>query len=499
MSGIMSISGAPDGAPQKTGMPVSDFSAGLYASVSLLAALMHRERTGEGQYIDIALLDTSMSLLPVENLRHLLLGEVPKRLGSVSRNMVPAQAFNCEDRQIILAVGTDDQFRKLMDALGRPELGTDKRFATNRARKQNREALIPMLSELFKQRTASFWVDSLTARAVPCGPVNDVKQVFEDPHVQHRGMKMQMDHPTIGKVTLLGNPAKLSVTPPRYRRPPPLLGQHTKEVLRELAALGKRGHLSVTAPAGSLPADTTRKFARWISGLRFDDLPVDVVAAAKRQVLDTVAVAWAGSSADGVDDVRQVVLACAGKPESRVWCYGDQLPATQAAFVNAMLASALDFDTLHDRGNVHSDGVVLPAVLALADARGASGQQLITALVAGGELMVRLGLAAGVSPGWFYSSVFGVFGAAAASAKLLDLDETRTLHALGIALSQAAGTRPGSRTGVEQTGRGEAGDAPGGEVPEHVGDEMGGAREVEQADLAVGADRDDDHVGDRLT
>lgn len=235
MSGIMSISGEPDGAPQKTGMPVSDFSAGLYASVSLLAALMHRERTGEGQYIDIALLDTSMSLLPVENLRHLLLGEVPRRLGSVSRNMVPAQAFDCEDRQIILAVGTDDQFRKLMDVLGRPELGADPRFATNRARKQNREALIPMLSELFKRRTASFWVDSLTARAVPCGPVNDVKQVFEDPHVQHRSMKMQMDHPTIGKVTLLGNPAKLSVTPPQYRRPPPLLGQHTEEILREFA------------------------------------------------------------------------------------------------------------------------------------------------------------------------------------------------------------------------------------------------------------------------
>ena len=235
MSGIMSISGEPEGAPQKTGMPVSDFSAGLYASVSLLAALMHRERTGEGQYIDIALLDTSMSLLPVENLRHLLLGEVPKRLGSVSRNMVPAQAFDCEDRQIILAVGTDDQFRKLMNVLGRPEVGEDPRFATNRARKQNRDALVPMLSELFKQRPASFWVDSLTARAVPCGPVNDVKQVFEDPHVQHRGMKMQMDHPTIGQVTLLGNPAKLSVTPPRYRRPPPLLGQHTEEVLREFA------------------------------------------------------------------------------------------------------------------------------------------------------------------------------------------------------------------------------------------------------------------------
>lgn len=197
----------------------------------------------------------------------------------------------------------------------------------------------------------------------------------------------------------------------------------------------------MAATAVALPVDTTRKFARWITGLRFDDIPSGVVEAAKRQVLDTVAVAWAGSSADGVDDVRQVIRASAGRPESRVWCFGDRLPATQAAFVNAMFASALDFDTLHDGANVHSDGVLLPALLALADSRGASGKQLITALVAGGELTVRLGLAAGVSPGWFYSSVFGVFGAAAASAKLLGLDESRTLHALGIALSQAAGTR----------------------------------------------------------
>ena len=239
MSGIMSITGEPDdqvrGGPQKTGMPVSDFSAGLYATISMLAALMHRERTGEGQYIDIALLDTSMALLPVEILRHLLLGEVPQRLGLMSRNMVPAQSFDCADGQIILAVGTDDQFQKLMKVMGRPELARDEQFATNRARKQNREALIPVLKQLFLTRPVAEWVDALTGLAVPCGPVNDIAQVFKDPQVQHRGMKTEMRHPTVGRLALLGNPAKLSGTPVQYRRPPPLLGQHTAEVLREFA------------------------------------------------------------------------------------------------------------------------------------------------------------------------------------------------------------------------------------------------------------------------
>jgi 2-methylcitrate dehydratase PrpD len=191
----------------------------------------------------------------------------------------------------------------------------------------------------------------------------------------------------------------------------------------------------------NLPQDTTRKLARWVSALRFEDLPSEVVAAAKLQILDMLAVAWAGSKAESVDPVRTVIAETGGAPQSRVWCYGDRLPATQAAFVNGMLAAALDFDTLHDRANVHSDGVVLPAVWALAEARGASGAELITALVAGGELMVRLGLAARSAPGWFYSSVFGAFGAAAAAANLLRLTETQTLHAMGIALSQASGTQ----------------------------------------------------------
>ena len=191
----------------------------------------------------------------------------------------------------------------------------------------------------------------------------------------------------------------------------------------------------------SLPPDASRTLARWVSGLRYQDIPGDVVELAKLQVLDTLGAAWAGSNAEGIDHVRSVVAQQGGAAESRVWCYGDRLPAPQAAFVNGMLAAALDVDSLHDRANVHSDGVIVPALFALAEARGASGKTLISALVAGGELAVRMGVAARSSPGWFYSSVFGVFGAAAAASHLLGLDERRTLHALGIALSQAAGTQ----------------------------------------------------------
>jgi len=146
-----------------------------------------------------------------------------------------AQAFDCADGQIILAVGTDDQFQKLMKVLGRPDVAKDSRFVTNKTRKQNREALIPLLKEIFLTQTVAHWVEALCALAVPCGPVNDISQVFKDPQVQHRGMKTEMDHPTVGRLTLLGNPAKLSATPVRYRRPPPLLGQHTQEILREFA------------------------------------------------------------------------------------------------------------------------------------------------------------------------------------------------------------------------------------------------------------------------
>ena len=190
-----------------------------------------------------------------------------------------------------------------------------------------------------------------------------------------------------------------------------------------------------------LPPDSTRQLARWVAGLRYEDLPAATVSSAKRQILDTLAVAWAGTRAEDIEPLRRFFVRAGGRPEARVWCYDDMLPATQVAFMNAMLAAALDFDSLHDRANVHSDGVVVPSVFAVADARGATGAEVVTALVAGSEVMVRLGLATRSHPGWFYSSVHGVFGAAIAASKLLNLDETRTLHAMGIAMSQAAGSQ----------------------------------------------------------
>ncbi|MBX3628284.1 MAG: MmgE/PrpD family protein [Rhizobacter sp.] len=191
----------------------------------------------------------------------------------------------------------------------------------------------------------------------------------------------------------------------------------------------------------TLPADTTRRLATWVAGLRYEDLPAEVVAVAKRQILDTLAVAWAGTRADAIEPLRRLIGGLGGAPEAPVWCYGERLPATQAAFLNGMLASALDYDSLHDRATVHPDVVTLPAIMALAEQRAASGRELITALVAGDELLVRLGLAARSHPGWFYSSAFGVFGAAAAASRLLGLGADQTLHALGIAMSQAAGTQ----------------------------------------------------------
>ncbi|MBX3628282.1 MAG: CoA transferase [Rhizobacter sp.] len=239
MSGIMSVTGVPDGeaggGPLKTGMAVSDMSAGLYSSIALLAALMHRERTGVGQHLDMALLDTSMALLAVENMRHLLLGEVPQRLGHVSRNMVPAQQFECADGYLILSVGTNDQFQKLMVIMGQPELGTDERFATNTARRKHRDVLLPLLEQLFRTQPVAHWISQLGAAAIPSAPVNHIGQVFQDPHVQQRGMRKEIDHPTVGRMPLLGNPIKFSVTPVQYRRAPPTLGQHTAEVLREFA------------------------------------------------------------------------------------------------------------------------------------------------------------------------------------------------------------------------------------------------------------------------
>ena len=241
MGGLMSITGVPDGepgaGPLKTGMAIADMMAGMYASFAIAGAIAHRDVSGQGQYIDVALFDSQVAALTVENLRYLLLGEISQRLGHVSRNMVPTQSFKCKDGHLVLSVGNDSQFAKFAELMGRPELARDERFATLPARRRNRDALIPILDEIFLTRTVSAWMDVLAPAAIPCGSVNNVKQVFEDPQVRHRKMRIEVEHPVLGTVPLVANPIKYSTTPIEYRSAPPMLGEHTREVLRDFAGI----------------------------------------------------------------------------------------------------------------------------------------------------------------------------------------------------------------------------------------------------------------------
>ncbi|GAB4173586.1 MAG: CaiB/BaiF CoA-transferase family protein [Thalassobaculales bacterium] len=234
LGGIMSLTGEPDGMPMKVGVGISDVMTGMHAAIAILAALRHRDATGEGQHIDAALLDTQVSWLVNEGMNYLVSGERPQRRGNAHPNIVPYQVFASADGHVILGVGNDGQFRRFCEVAGRPALADDPRFATNRGRVVNREALVPMVAELMGSRTTAQWVAALEPAGVPCSPVNTLDQVFEDPQVKARGMKITMDHPLGRKVDLIGYPLKLSATPATYRHPPPLLGQHTGEVLGEL-------------------------------------------------------------------------------------------------------------------------------------------------------------------------------------------------------------------------------------------------------------------------
>jgi len=236
MGGFMSVTGDPDGEPQKAGIPISDLIAGMYAGVSINAALRHREVTGEGQFIDIGMLDTTAAMLSIMGANFLATNEVPPRLGNAHPNIVPYQSFPTADGDIILAVGNDGQFERFCDFAECSHLIEDERFATNGARVTNRAELIPLLREIVIQKPSAHWLDGLEARNVSCGPINRLDQVFDDPQVQARGTKLHMDHPaTKGKgVDMVASPMRMSKTPPSYRYPPPVLGQHTDEVLREL-------------------------------------------------------------------------------------------------------------------------------------------------------------------------------------------------------------------------------------------------------------------------
>jgi formyl-CoA transferase len=238
LCGLMSITGeredVPGGGPQKVGIAVTDVLTGLYAAVGVLAALAHRERTGEGQCVDMALLDVGVGIMSNMVLNYFASGEVPKRWGNAHPNIVPYQTFACSDGHLIVGAGNDGQFRKLCEAAGQPELPQDPRFATNEARVNNRGALLTILDDIFKRDDRAGWVRRLEAVGVPCGPINDVAEVFENPQVKAREMKLELPHPLAGKVPLVRNPIRLSGTPLEYETPPPTLGQHTDEVLSSI-------------------------------------------------------------------------------------------------------------------------------------------------------------------------------------------------------------------------------------------------------------------------
>ena len=243
MGGLMSITGERDdlaGGPQKVGVAVADLFTGMYATVAVLAALRHAEKTGQGQAIDMALLDTQVAMLANLGANYLVSGNVPGRSGNAHQNIVPYQVFETAPAidgskdHIILAVGNDGQFTKFCDVAGQPELAQDVRFARNQDRVRNRAVLVPLLETMMKERTKPAWLAALEAAKVPCGAINDLAEVFADPQVQERGMVDRWQHPLDPSLRLVASPIKLSVTPVRTELPPPLLGQHTAEVLQGL-------------------------------------------------------------------------------------------------------------------------------------------------------------------------------------------------------------------------------------------------------------------------
>lgn len=238
MGGLMSITGRkagePGAGPQKVGVALTDILTGLYGSVGILAALAHRERTGVGQHIDMALMDVQVACLANQAMNYLVGGAAPEALGNSHPNIVPYQDFPTADGHMIVAVGNDAQFRRLCCALGAPALGTDQRFSNNRSRVQNRVELIALLTQLTMARSTADWVGLLDAEGVPCGPINNLDAVFEDPHVKARGLKIDLPHPASGKAPSVANPIRLSETPISYRSAPPVLGADTEEVLTSI-------------------------------------------------------------------------------------------------------------------------------------------------------------------------------------------------------------------------------------------------------------------------
>ncbi len=241
LSGIMSVTGVPGGAPVKCGIPVADLAAGLYATNGILAALFARERTGQGQYIETSLFEAALALSVWESTEYWATGIAPSAMGSAHRLNAPYEVFPTRDGYLAIAAITDAQWTQLCAALSRDALASDPRFATNANRMANRAALAEELGAALREETTDTWVERLLAAGVPAGPIHDYAQVFADPHTAARGMVQRMIHPVEGEVNSLGFPVHMAATPLTIRRPPPLLGEHTAEILAEIAGAGGEG------------------------------------------------------------------------------------------------------------------------------------------------------------------------------------------------------------------------------------------------------------------
>ena len=241
MGGLMSVTGEaearPGGGPQKIGVALSDILTGLYTVIGALSALAYREKTGRGQHVDMALLDVTVASMANQAMNYLIAGNVPTTMGNAHPNIVPYEAYKAADHYIILAVGNDAQFRRFCEVAGRVDLADNDRYATNRSRVENREELGTILNEIIAARPRGFWLEELEKVGVPCGPINNLEQVFDDPHIQSRGARQEVEHPEAGALPTVANPIRLSESPITYDRAPPVLGQHNADVLTGLLGM----------------------------------------------------------------------------------------------------------------------------------------------------------------------------------------------------------------------------------------------------------------------
>lgn len=231
--GLMSITGEQERS-QKCGVAVADLMTGMYAVSGILAALHHRNQTGQGQHIDLALLDTQVAWLANQNMNYLVGGDVPQRQGTAHPNIVPYRSFKAQDAEFMLAVGNDRQFKDCVTSMGCSQLAKDSRFVSNELRVEHRQVIEGLMAEVFATRTVAYWLEAFAKVKVPCGAINDLSQVFDDEQIKHRQMQFELPHPSCGTVPMVANPVKFSKTPVEYNKAPPLLGEDTDEILKKL-------------------------------------------------------------------------------------------------------------------------------------------------------------------------------------------------------------------------------------------------------------------------